>query len=139
MSGLRFERHAPPSAIDPNRADVALFVGLVPRRPGDLPGSVLSWLVERGWIASPYERSGAGDLLDVPVPVASWEAFDRLFAWERRDLDGLGGNGRLAATYLGAAVRSFFAQGGRRCYVVRTGDPTAYGAPFNDNPGGRRA
>ena len=28
-----------------------------------------------------------------------------------------------------AAVRAFFAQGGRRCYVVRAGDPLPYDAP----------
>jgi hypothetical protein len=135
MSGLRFERHAPPAPSDPNRADVACFVGLVARRPGDLPPSVRSWLAERGWLDSPYARPGALDLLDVPVPVASWEAFDRLFAWERRDLDG---QGRLGGTYLGAAVRSFFAQGGRRCYVVRGGDPLRYHAPWA-GVGGRLA
>ncbi len=60
------------------------------------------------------------ELLDVPVPIESWEVFDRLFAWEERVVDR---RGERIATYLGAAVRSFFAQGGRKCYVVRVGDP----------------
>jgi hypothetical protein len=62
----------------------------------------------------------ADELFDIPVPIDNWDAFDRLFAWERRDLDG---RGAVGSTYLGAAVRSFFAQGGRKCYVVRVGDP----------------
>jgi hypothetical protein len=61
------------------------------------------------------------DLLNVPVPVDTWEVFDRLFAWERRVLDA---RGRIGVSYLGAAVRSFFAQGGRKCYVIRAGDPS---------------
>ena len=59
-------------------------------------------------------------LLDLPVPIDTWDIFDRLFAWDRRPLDD---RGQVGATYLGAAVRSFFAQGGRKCYVVRVGDP----------------
>jgi hypothetical protein len=60
------------------------------------------------------------DLLDLPIPIDTWESFDQLLAWDRRPL---GASGQWAATYLGAAVRSFFAQGGRKCYVVRVGDP----------------
>jgi hypothetical protein len=129
MSGLRFERQAPVAASDGNRVDVACFVGLVPRRAGDLPRALTAWLTERGWLASPYARPKAKELLDVPVPIVSWESFDRLFAWDARDLDG---HGRLGTSYLGAAVRSFFAQGGKRCYVVRTGDPTPYHAKLAD-------
>jgi hypothetical protein len=42
------------------------------------------------------------------VPIERWNDFARLFDWE--------------GTYLGAAVYSFFAQGGRKCYVIRVGD-----------------
>jgi hypothetical protein len=59
------------------------------------------------------------DLLNVPVPIDTWEVFDQLFAWERRVLDA---RGRIGISYMGAAVRSFFTQGGRKCYVVRVGD-----------------
>jgi hypothetical protein len=62
-------------------------------------------------------------LLDIPVPIDSWEVFDHLFEWERRLLND---TGRLGTTYLGAAIRSFFAQGGRKCYVVRVDDPWTY-------------
>jgi hypothetical protein len=58
-------------------------------------------------------------LLDLPIPIDSWELFDRLFEWEKRPLN----SSLTGSTYLGAAVRSFFAQGGRRCYVIRVGDP----------------
>lgn len=110
-----------PSA--PNRADVALFAGFVRRRLSvALPTAIQRWLDEQGWSAGPYARP-AGDiagLLNVPVPIDAWDLFDALFAWEQRTDDPASG---LGSTYLGAAVRSFFAQGGRRCYVVRAGDP----------------
>lgn len=60
------------------------------------------------------------DLLDVPIPIDNWEIFDFLFAWDRRDIDG---GGLTGSTYLGTAIRSYFAQGGRKCYVVCLGEP----------------
>lgn len=114
MGGIRFQRQAPVMASDPQRSDVACFVGFAARRHAAVPGEVRSWLVERGWLQSPYERPPVDDLLDVPVPVDTWDSFDGMFA---------------GVSYLGAAVRSFFAQGGRKCYVVRLGDPLPYGAP----------
>lgn len=141
MGGLVFEEGAVGVAPAPGRADVACFVGLVAARPeasasegaadarqrADLErragtADVRRWLAERGWApgARPHGRPEAAELRDVPVPVDAWEVFDRLFAWEARDLDGHGLRG---ATYLGAAVRSFFAQGGRRCYVVAPAAP----------------
>ncbi len=113
MARIHFERQAPAQASDPQRADVACFVGLAGRRPGPIPAPVRGWLIERGWLASPTERPPVEALLDVPVPIDSWEAFTEAFT---------------GATYLGAAVRSFFAQGGRKCYVVRVDDPLPYGA-----------
>lgn len=102
MAGLLFETRPPATAPVPNRADVACFIGLVPL------------------------RSAAKG----PQRIESWEAFDQGYAWDRRPLDlpGQGGAPSLrgekyCATYLGAAVRSFFAQGGRCCYVVRVADP----------------
>jgi hypothetical protein len=120
--------------------------------PSDYP--LFAGLSEAGWAERPYRADAEGrsplygrasglsgaptpppwtrsddaleSLLDVPVPVESWEAFDRLFAWDTRPLSASSptDDARLrAATYLGAAVRSFFAQGGRRCYVIRVGDP----------------
>jgi hypothetical protein len=57
------------------------------------------------------------------VPIDSWEVFDHLFEWERRPLND---TGRFGTSYLGAAVRSFFAQGGRKCYVIRAGEPWVF-------------
>ena len=137
MDGLEFQIAAPAPAVNPARADVACFVGFVARR-GDvsrqagedddawlarvLPDWVRAALVTAGWLAGAGARPAAelAALLDVPVPVESWNAFADLFAWDQRPLDG---SGQLCPTYLGAAIRTFFARGGRRAYVVRLGDP----------------
>jgi hypothetical protein len=162
MGGLRFETAGAVAGSAPDRADIACFAGFVARRraprpgPGGsaytpLPGGVCAWLREAGWLRPPapmrpLPHARADEdveaLLDLPVPIDSWDAFDRLFAWDARAFpdasrpdDGGGASGdftprpRLGGTYLGAAVRSFFAQGGRRCYVIRVGDPWPFGAP----------
>jgi hypothetical protein len=192
MSALVFDAVPPAVAPQPNRADIALFVGFVRRRAQPLPPAVKAWLLESGWarrlpgwqdLAPPFrtglqrawsvifgrelesrqapfllvsDHSGAlaarFDLLErrvaaggdvradleamrldlqaalrriyeleqVPVPIDSWETFDRLFDWRDRSYSRRRGG---VTSYLGAAVRSFFAQGGRKCYVVRAGDP----------------
>ncbi|HSN04161.1 MAG TPA: hypothetical protein VLS44_04215 [Nitrospira sp.] len=120
MNGIQFEEQSPVVAVDPNRADIACFVGFVARREGSaIPQFVRDWMGEYGWTAALLGRPGFDTeaLDDVPVPIDSWELFDRLFRWERRTGESSG------VAYLGAAVRSFFAQGGRKCYVVRVGDP----------------
>jgi hypothetical protein len=124
MSGLVFTNQAP-VRLNPGRADIACFVGFVRRRAAvALPDDLRVWLRERGWEQA-RGTAGLDDLLQLPVPLSSWELFDRLFAWEERPLDA---SGRQASSYLGAALRSFFAQGGRLCYVVRAGDPWPYDA-----------
>jgi GNAT superfamily N-acetyltransferase len=136
MIGLDFEVQAPVVAPDPNRADIACFVGFVGRRATALPGPVRRWLGEQGWTAPPYQRPLAEveGLLNLPTPIDTWETFDHLFAWDRRALSE---GGPFGSTYLGAAVRSFFAQGGRKCYVVRVGDPWPLFTP--GEPQARRA
>jgi uncharacterized protein len=142
-------RVVPPAAVD---------------APSDYP--LFAWLSEAGWALRPYCADAEGrsplygqaagpsgvptpppwarsddaleSLLDVPVPIESWEAFDRLFAWDARPLSASSATDdprQRAATYLGAAVQSFFAQGGRRCYVVRVGDPW----PVDAAPAAREA
>ena len=65
----------------------------------------------------------------MPVVLDSWDSFDALYAWEQRPL--LPGRPEVCASYLGAAVRSYFANGGRRAVVIRVGDPWAYrGGPL---------
>jgi uncharacterized protein len=160
MGGLRFETAGAVAGSAPDRADIACFAGFVHRRraarpgPGGspytpLPGAVRGWLRQAGWLRPPapsrplpHVRSDEDveALLDLPVPIDSWDVFDRLFAWDARpypDVSRPDGaptgdftpRPRRGGTYLGAAVRSFFAQGGRRCYVVRAGDPWPFGAP----------
>jgi hypothetical protein len=117
MNGLTFEVRTPVTTADPNRADVACFVGFAAPRGGrPVPDPLARWLREERWIAA--DRVRTDDLAGLPVPVESWAAFDDLFAWDDRD-PAVPGSG----TYLGAAVRSFFAQGGARCYAVAVGTP----------------
>jgi uncharacterized protein len=132
-TGLSFTTQAPKIQINPNRSDVVCFVGFIARRRTVVPETIRQWLQEQGWQRGPYARPGARDgdlsvdlsvdlsLLDVPVPIDSWAVFNQLFAPDDRLLSA--NSVRKGSTYLGAAVRSFFVQGGRRCYVVRMGDP----------------
>ena len=149
MTGLVFEVEPPLILPVPNRADVACFIGLVAQRDTEIPEALHKWLIAQGWLQSPADNPGEArpDLLDLPVPLESWEMFDRLFAWDRRprqltDTPAIQEGSQdvtpyttsssaepWSHTYLGAAVRSFFAQGGRRCYVVRVGDPLPLNAP----------
>lgn len=127
LSDLRFEVAAPADRVAPNRADVACFVGTVPRRSGmAVAEAVRANLRASGWVDGPWDidPERVEDLRQVPVAVDGWEMFDRLFAWERRELRA--GKDLRCATYLGSAVRSFFAHGGRRAVVIRTGDPWPY-------------
>jgi len=107
------------------RADVALFVGLVPRRTGmPVPPALRVRLEQAGWAGlGPFARgpSAVEALLDVPVPLDSWGEFEALFAWDQRIVRP-GAPDRMPCA-LGLAVRSFFEAGGARAYVVRTGDP----------------
>ena len=65
-------------------------------------------------------------LHNLPVALESFEAFDALFAWEQRGIRGraVHPGDPVVATPLGVALRAFFGEGGRRCYVVRSGDPS---------------
>lgn len=56
--------------------------------------------------------------LDIPIPIESYPAFTALF-------DPGGSLQSYGTDYLATAVRSFFAQGGRRCYVVCMDAPVA--------------
>lgn len=143
MRGVSFEDRLAPVARSPYRADVALFVGYVDRRrrkhlPDGAPGDeavvdpivdrssqLYLWLVREGWARGNPAVDAANnldELLDIPVPIDRVETFQRLFAGDRRPW-GLAGSPQTCETYLSAAVRSFFVQGGRLCYVVRVGSP----------------
>ncbi len=115
MRGIRFQIRPPVAAPHPNRTDIACFAGFVRRRAASpVTAEVAAWFQTQGWSDGPYRRD-VDALLDIPVPVDTWDTFDRLFQWDRRDPSG--------STLMGAAIRSFFAQGGRKCYVIRAGDP----------------
>jgi hypothetical protein len=134
MKGINFQVQKPPMAESPNRMDIACFVGFIDHRPDSPRDDINQWLFQQSWLLdgdpeadfsadylATYHRESAKELLDVPVPVESWERFTDLFAWNERDY----GNGLRGAGYLAAAVRSFFAQGGRKCYVVPVASPPA--------------
>lgn len=139
-TGLRFEQALPAPATLANRADVACFIGFVPRSQkfrDRLPEPVRAWLLDQGLIGvpgAPSEFDAEGrptprvvELLQLPVPIDSWSTFVDLFEPRGRPLrDGSRG---FATTYLAAAVRSFFLQGGRKCFVLRVGDPVRVDAP----------
>ena len=109
MQGLTFEVEERVAPSAPERADVACFVGYVRRRP-DAPvtTAVQRFLFEAGWTQGPAARVDPLDpqdpLLDVPVPVETFDAFARLFAWEARSTDEADG-----ATYLGAVPEPLLA------------------------------
>lgn len=132
MKGLIFEALTPQADAASNRTDLACFIGFAKVRnvdmPGNVPEDVRQSLQREGWwstAGSVGSQPGPPSLYDVPVTIASWERFDQLFAWDERIY---GESGSRGATYLGAAVRSFFAQGGRKCYVISCGEPVAFDA-----------
>lgn len=128
MKGLVFEALTPQAEAAANRTDLACFIGFAKVRDVAPPADLRQWLQHEGWwstATSSGEQSGSESLYNVPVPIASWERFDQLFAWDKRPY---GDESIAGATYLGAAVRSFFAQGGRKCYVVSLGEPVALDA-----------
>lgn len=91
---LVFATAPAPRRPDPRRADVAMVVGFVSRRAGTAAG---------------------------PQTVDSFSRFDELFAWDERPVHA--DSSARAASYVGAALRSFFARGGRRAVVLSVGDP----------------
>lgn len=76
-------------------------------------------LIAGGWRELGKNVRDDDDLRHKPVVVESFAAFARLFDWENRADTG-------RSTWMGAAVRSFFAQGGARCFIVRAGDVGAF-------------
>ncbi len=118
MSRVIFQNSPAAPAFNRVRADIACFVGLVRVLPGvTLPANVASWLSFLGYSSgpAPYPNQIA-TLTNIPIPVNSYGEFTALFD------DGTTGAG-YGTDYIATCVRSFFAQGGRKCYVVRVGDP----------------
>ena len=102
LPGFRFEAESPPLAEWLPRMDVACFVGFAASGP-----------------------------LDVPVGVESAAHFEAVFgreaalAWDARA-------GRQSRAQLAPAVRSFFENGGRRCWIVRVARSAVSAAPGAD-------
>jgi hypothetical protein len=116
MSRILFETQRPLAQVDAGRADVACFVGLARLIAGaELPPAVQDWLALQGWVDGPFARP-MDKITDIPIPIENYPAFTALF-------DAGGSALSMGTDFVAAAVRSFFAQGGRRCYVVRMGDP----------------
>ncbi len=69
-------------------------------------------------IVSQFSRPIGPPFSDIPIPIENYAGFTALF-------DPGGSPQSFGTDYLAVAVRSFFAQGGRRCYVVRMDDPVS--------------
>jgi len=93
LPGLYFEAPPQPVASVLPRMDIAAFVGCAASGPLDLPVAV----------------EDAGRFRDVfgPAPALAWD----------------GERGRVRRAHLASVVESFFANGGRRCWVVRVAGP----------------
>lgn len=114
MGRLLFEGQPAAPQVDTSRADVACFVGLVRVLAGALlSADVSDWLRALG-----YPASQIAQLQQVPLPFETYGAFTSIF-------DAGGSSESYGTDYVATAVRSFFAQGGKLCYVVRTGDPVS--------------
>jgi hypothetical protein len=114
MSRVIFDVQPGAPQINTLRADVACFVGLARVLAGaTLPTAVVSWLQFLG-----FPPAQISTLTNVPIPIESFAAFTALFD------DGASGKG-FGTDYAAAAVRSYFAQGGKKCYIVRVADPVA--------------
>jgi len=112
MSRVIFHDQPPAPQINLTRADVACFVGLVRILPGaTVPATLQPWLNSLG-----YANTQIASLTNVPILIENYSQFTALF-------DPGGSAQSFGTDYVAACVRSFFAQGGRRCYVVRIDDP----------------
>jgi hypothetical protein len=120
MSRVIFENQTAAPQFNLGRTDVACFVGLVRILPGaTIPAAVQKWLKTLG-----YGDSQIASITNIPVLLETYGSFISLF-------DPGGSAGSSGTDYVAAAVRSFFAQGGRRCYVVSVDNPvnSSDGAP----------
>jgi hypothetical protein len=112
MSRVIFDIQPQAPQVNTGRADVACFVGLVRLLAGaTLSSGVAGWLQSLG-----YSAAAVATLTNVPIPIEAYATFTTLFD------DGTSGNG-FGTDYVATAVRSFFAQGGKKCYVLRVDDP----------------
>ena len=115
VPGIEFRTQRPYAETAPTRADVAVFAGLVARRPEPLPAALRASLADAGWRSNgsyPVTEARLAALLGVPVPVESWAEFDALFDWRSRP--SVPGAADALPCPLGLAVRQFCLQGEAR-------------------------
>ncbi|MBX2796892.1 MAG: hypothetical protein KTR31_04460 [Myxococcales bacterium] len=116
-AGLAFETRTTGRRSAPDRTDVAAFVGFASLKPGPVPTPVVDVWQRMGWLDQGISLDD-GPSVRLPVLLDS-EAEAR--AW----LDGQvnASSGLAWEGYLLGAIRDFFRQGGRRCWVVPVGPP----------------
>ena len=113
MSRIVFDNERPVAEVDPGRADVACFVGLIRCNPGaTISTAMQNWLTLHGWIGGPFARIFAPAdgtavpvlaCVDVPLPIETYPTFTALF-------DAGGTTSSFGTDYVATAVRTFFAQ-----------------------------
>lgn len=91
LPGIRFEGRTPPRRDPLPRMDIAAFVGFAASGP-----------------------------IDVPVPIEDPRQFAMVFGSDLA-LPAPAGASAPPTAHLGATVRAFFDNGGRRCWIVRAG------------------
>ena len=110
--------------------DIACFLGFTRRRANRLPSSVMQWLRQEGWIDAPGQPTTeeleldppSGGIDHLPIPIEDWPMFEHIFDVRSGQVSDDVPQPRLPG-YLAAAVRSFFAQGGRHCVVIPVEHP----------------
>ena len=105
LPGLRFETARPPSPPDLPRMDVAAFVGFASAGPVGVPVAVDDEVRFR-------------ELFGPDLPLA-WDV----------------ARGEMTYAHLAPAVREFFRNGGRRCWIVRVADESTLEASVFRIPG----
>jgi len=119
MYGLVFEERIATPAQGAPRGDIALFVGWCAwRADARISAALARWFDERLVLGM---TPGDPLPLDRPVPFDTWAQFETVADWRGRRISAAGPE--RADTTLGVAVRDFFANGGRRCYVIALGEP----------------
>ena len=113
LAGTATAAHAAPAAVLDLTGDALAL--LAAQIAAGIPPRVQDWLGTQGWLTGQFARD-LDQLADVPVPVESFAGFTAMF-------DPGGSPSSSGTDYVATAVRSFFAQGGKRCYVVRMADP----------------
>ncbi len=117
--GVFVDQQPVDTRLRPVRLDVAAFAGIAPRGPARQPLVDATWTDDVAIVepARPYRRT-------VPVRVESWTEYEALYG-------GRGGPGRL-----GAAVASFFDQGGRAAWILRIVHDHGPGGPHRPEDNG---